>query len=50
MGCKKHGHCSHTLKENAPKVLGHGSISKWAIVATEWRTQWSGGYLQKWWE
>jgi hypothetical protein len=47
MGRKKHGHCSHTLKEDAPKVLGHVSISNWAVVATEWRTPSSGGYLQK---
>ena len=32
---KKHGHCSYALEEDAPNVLGHGSISKWAIVAAE---------------
>jgi hypothetical protein len=46
VGHKKHEHCSHTLEEEAPKVLGHGSISEWAIMATERRTPWSGGYLQ----
>jgi len=46
MGRNKHGHCSHALKEDAPKVLGHGSISKWATVATERGTPWSRGYLK----
>ena len=32
-GSIKHGHCSHALEEDAPKVLGHDSISKWAIWA-----------------
>jgi hypothetical protein len=31
---------SHTLEENIPEVLGLGSISKWAIDATEWQTLW----------
>ena len=48
VGHKKHEHCSHALEEDAPKVLGHGFIFKWAAVATERRTPWSGGYLQKW--
>jgi hypothetical protein len=40
----KHGHCSHAQLEDAPEVLGHASISKWAIRATtEQRTSWSGG-------
>jgi len=39
---KYHGNCSHALEEDAPKVLGHGPILKWAIVATERRTPWSG--------
>jgi hypothetical protein len=42
MGRKKHGHCSHAPKEDAPKVLGRGSISKWAVVATDRRTPWFG--------
>jgi hypothetical protein len=47
MGRKNHGHCSHALKEDAPKLLGHDSISKWNVVATERRTPWSGGgYLR----
>ena len=41
MGHKKHENCSHVLEEDAPKVLGHGSISEWAIMATERRTPWS---------
>ncbi len=32
---KKHDNHSHALEEDAPEVLGHGSISKWAIVVTE---------------
>ena len=43
VGHKKHEHCSHALEEDAPKVLGHGSISEWAIMATERRTPWFGG-------
>ena len=43
VGHKKHEHCSHALEEDAPKVLGHGSISEWAVMATEHRTPWSGG-------
>ena len=47
VGHKKHEHCSHALEEDAPKALGHGSISEWAVMATEHRTSWSGGgYLQ----
>jgi hypothetical protein len=43
MGCKKHGHdCSHPLDEDAPKVVGRGSISRSAIEATERQTQCSG--------
>ena len=38
------GHCSHAQLEDAPEVLGHASISKWAVEATEERrTSWSGG-------
>ena len=43
VGHKKH---EHALEEDAPKVLGRGSISEWAVMATEHRTPWSGGYLQ----
>jgi hypothetical protein len=43
VGHKKHEHCSHALEEDAPKVLGHGSNSEWAVMATERRTQWSRG-------
>jgi hypothetical protein len=43
-----HEHCSHALEKDAPKVLGHGSISEWAVMATELRTQWSGGVPAKW--
>ncbi len=46
VGHKKHEHCSHALEEDAPKVLGRGSISEWAVMATERRTPWSGGYLR----
>ena len=46
MGHNKHGNCSHALKKDAPKVLGHGSVSTWATVATEQRTPWSGGILK----
>ena len=48
VGHKKHEHCFHALEEDAPKVLGHGSISEWAVMATdtEHRTPWSGGYLR----
>jgi len=35
VGHKKHEHCSHALEEDAPKVLGRGSISEWAIMATD---------------
>ena len=35
VGHRKHEHCSHALEEDAPKVLGHDSISEWAIMATE---------------
>ena len=42
VGHKKHENCSHALEEDAPKVLGHGSIPEWAIMATERRTPWSG--------
>jgi len=37
-GHKKHEHCSCALEEAAPKVLGHGSISEWDVMATERRT------------
>ena len=43
VGHKKH---EHALEEDAPKVLGHGSISEWAVMATERWTPWSGGYLR----
>jgi len=33
----------HTLEEDAPKVLGHSSNSKWVMGATERRTPLSGG-------
>ena len=46
-GHKKHEHCSNALEEDAPKVLGHGSISEWAVMATERRTPWSGGVPAK---
>jgi len=42
MGHKKHVHCFHALEEEAPKVLGCGSISEWAVMASERRTPWSG--------
>ena len=45
---KNHGNCSHALEEDAPKVLGHGFVLKWAVAATERRTPWSGGYQKKW--
>ena len=48
MGRKKYGHCSRALEEDAPKVLGHGSIFKWAVAASEWRTPWSVGVPAKW--
>ncbi len=34
MGHKKHGHCPYAQVEDAPKVLGHASISKGAVGAT----------------
>ena len=40
---KNHGNWPHALEEDAPKVLGHGFILKWAVAATERRTPWSGG-------
>jgi hypothetical protein len=43
---KNHGYYSHAIDEDAPKVLGHDSILKWAVVATERRTPWLGGYLR----
>jgi len=45
---KKHRNCYHTPVEDAPKILGHGSKSKWAVGATtERRPSWSwGGYLR----
>jgi hypothetical protein len=47
VGHKKHDNCYISLEEDAPKVLGQGSISEWAVMATERRTPWSGGvYLQ----
>jgi hypothetical protein len=46
MGHKKHEHCSRAREEDAPKVLGHGSISEWAVMAAERRTPWSGWYLR----
>jgi hypothetical protein len=39
----KHMDCSHALEEDAPKVWGHGTNSKWVKRATERRTPWSGG-------
>ena len=47
VGHIKHEHCSHALEEDAPKVLGRGSISEWAVMATERRTPWSGGVPAK---
>jgi hypothetical protein len=47
VGHKKHEHCSHALEEDAPKVLGLGSISEWADMATERRTPWSGSVPAK---
>ena len=41
-----HGYYSHAIDEDAPKVLGHGSILKWAVAATERRTPWSGVFFQ----
>ncbi len=43
---KKHEHFYHALEEDALKLLGHGSISEWAVMATERWTPWSGEYLQ----
>ena len=43
VGCKKDEHCSHALEKDAPEVLGRGSITEWAVMATERRTPWSGG-------
>jgi hypothetical protein len=34
MGHKKHEHCPYAQVEDAPKVLGHASISKGAVRAT----------------
>jgi hypothetical protein len=34
MGHKKQGHCPYAQVEDAPKVLGHASISKGAAGAT----------------
>ncbi len=34
MGHKKHGHCPFAQVEDAPKALGHASISKRAVRAT----------------
>ena len=49
MGHKKHGHCPFAQVGDAPKVLGHASISKWAVGATtERRTSWLRGYIRKW--
>ena len=39
----KHMDCSHALEEDAPKVWGHGSNSKWVKRALNRRTSWSGG-------
>ncbi len=39
MGHKKHGYCPHAQVEDAPKVLGHDSLSKGAVGAMA-----SGGY------
>jgi hypothetical protein len=36
---KKNGHCLHAQVEDAPKVLGHASISKGAVGAMA-----GGGY------
>ena len=46
MGHKKHMNCSCAPKEDAPKVLGHCFILKWAVAATERRTPWSGVFFQ----
>jgi len=44
MGHKKHGHCPYAQMEDAPKVLGNASISKWAVGATtERQISWLGG-------
>ncbi len=51
MGRKKHGHCPYAQVEDAPKVLGQTSISKWAVAATvERRTSWLGGVPTNWQE
>ena len=42
MGHKNHDHCSHALEEDAPNEKEHGSISEWAVMATERQTPWSG--------
>ncbi len=34
MGHKKHGRCPYAQVEDAPKVLGHASISKEVVGAT----------------
>ncbi len=47
MGHVKHRDCSHALEEDAPKVWGHGSNSKWVKGATERQTPWSGGFIKK---
>ncbi len=39
---------SHALEEDAPLVLVHGSMLKWADVASERRTPWSGWVRMKW--
>ncbi len=33
MGHEKHGQCFHAWVKDAPKILGHGSHSKWAVGA-----------------
>ncbi len=42
MGHKKHGHCPYAQVEDAPKVLGHASISKGVVGATAGGGQMAG--------
>ena len=47
----KHGNCSHVWVKDAPKLLGHASISKWAAGArAEWQPSWSGGGVPMKWQ
>ncbi len=49
MGHKKHGHCPYAQVEDAPKVLGHASISKGAVGATAGSGHHSQvGLIRKW--